>query len=101
MAVLQIKLHVENVFTKYADRLSLLYRNSYLLDFSSREVLCSSLIQLQIRTAFQPGTIVNADMKNMLDLILRNMRSLVAVDSYEILRFSWLSRKIRSSLPCF
>ena len=93
------KLHAESVISKCAGRLSFLYRNSRLLDFNTRKILCSSLIQPYIDyciSSWYGG--LNQKLRNRLNVLQRKMirftKSLDArhhVDSKDLLNLSWFS----------
>ena len=91
--------HVKNMLKTCMGRLSFLYRNSSLLDFSCRKLLCSSLIQPYLdycSSSWYSG--VTAQLRSRLDVTQRKMVRFVFslenrahVGNVELASLSWLS----------
>ena len=92
------KAHAENVLRQCAGRLSFLYRNAFLMDFSTRKILCSALIQpyLDYCASSWYGCLTQ-HLKLKLDILQRKMVRFVFslghmdhVDSSDFKKLSWL-----------
>ena len=96
---LSFKAHANDVINRCAGRISFLYRNAALLNFNSRKILCTSLIQPYLdycsSTWYSSLTLC---LRNRLDVLQRRMVRFILskeardhVGSGELRHLSWLS----------
>lgn len=96
---LSFKAHATEVINKCAGRIAFLYRNSSVLDFNSRKILCNSLVQpyLDYCSSTWYSSITQC-LKNRLDVLQRRMvrfihskESHFHVGSNDLRHLGWLT----------
>ena len=95
--------HVTEMIKKCAGRIGFLYRNSSLLDFECRRVLCNSLIQPYLDYCCSTWySSISQQLRNRLDTIQRRMvRYVFSKDSFyhvsaqDLQVLSWLSDRVK------
>ena len=98
-ACLNGSVHVQNLLKVCASRMAFLYRNSYLLDFDCRRILCSALIQPCIDYCCSAWySSLSVSHKKRLDVLQRKMVRFVYglqfrdhVSFLQLHNLSWLS----------
>ena len=92
------KNHALSVVKKVAARISFLYRNASLLDFNSRKILCSALVQPYFEcccSSWYPS--LTAEIKSKFDVLQRRMIRFIFdlkprdhVDQFHLGKLAWL-----------